>query len=340
VNVEQKLLAMRDLVQNDIGNRGLRRDPAANLITACADDFVGACRNLAETPRATVKIITGFYIPHAQPPAAETDGPLGAVFLARALVPLGIQVILETDAFCTRALRVGLDARELADCVPVLEFPLLQPSTGRSREEGQAAQVTHLIALERCGPSHNQGSLVAQFGAQSGSPAAARLLREFLGEVPEEQRNRYYTMSGLDVTETMRPAHLHFETAKRFAPPVTTIGIGDGGNEIGMGKIPWDVIRRNIPGGGLIACRVPTDYLIVAGVSNWGAYALAAGVSLLRGQPLNRELFDVERERRILRIMVEQGPLVDGVTGESAVSIDGLPFERYAEPLRRMALLH
>ena len=52
-----------------------------------------------------------------------------------------------------------------------------------------------------------------------------------------------------------------------------------------MGKIPWDVIRRNVPNGGLIACRVPTDHLIVAGVSNWGAYALAAGVALLaRGE--------------------------------------------------------
>ena len=45
-----------------------------------------------------------------------------------------------------------------------------------------------------------------------------------------------------------------------------------------MGKIPWDVIRRNIPRGGLVACRVPADHLIVCGISNWGAYGLAAGV--------------------------------------------------------------
>ena len=35
--------------------------------------------------------------------------------------------------------------------------------------------------------------------------------------------------------------------------------------------------------GDLIHCRVPTDHLIVAGVSNWGAYALAAGIYVLRG---------------------------------------------------------
>src|SRR5205807_1527308 len=81
----------------------------------------------------------------------------------------------------------------------------------------------------------------------------------------------------------------------RRPPGLPTIGVGDGGNEIGMGKIPWDVIRRNVPNGGLIACRVPTDYLIVAGVSNWGAYALAAGVALLRGAKLDPSLFDAER---------------------------------------------
>ena len=61
------------------------------------------------------------------------------------------------------------------------------------------------------------------------------------------------------------------------------------------------------PRGGLIACRVPTDHLIVCGVSNWGAYALAAGVALLRGAKLDPSLFDPEKERELLRIMVERG---------------------------------
>ena len=144
-------------------------------------------------------------------------------------------------------------------------------------------------------------------------------------------------MRGRDVTPFTDPAHRLFENPTLILrnTPVT-IGIGDGGNEIGMGKVPWDTIRRNIPNGGLVACRVPTDHLIVAGVSNWGAYALAAGVALLRGQRLDPELFDVERERELLRVMVEEGPLVDGVTAQRTVTVDGLSFERYAEPLRRI----
>ncbi len=295
MNVEQKLTAIRDVVQEDIGNRGLRRDPEANLINACPDDFANACRSLAGTANASVRVITGFIIPHAETPTAETDGPLGAIFLSRALVPLGIQVTLETDASCTRALELGLSECGLGGRVRVRALPSVDLSS----------QPTHLIALERCGPSHAD--------------------------------DRYHTMRGLDVSHSMFHAEAFFEQIKLpGAPRVTTIGIGDGGNEIGMGKIPRDIIRRNVPGGDLIACRVATDYLIVAGVSNWGAYALATGVALLKGQRPDPRLFHVARERDILRVMVEQGPLVDGVTGKRTVTVDGLSFERYAEPLQRI----
>ncbi len=91
---EGALESIRDIIQEDIGNRGLRADSTNNLITACAEDFASACRSLASTRDARVAIVTGFYIPHADPPCGETDGPLGALFLARALIPLGINVVL------------------------------------------------------------------------------------------------------------------------------------------------------------------------------------------------------------------------------------------------------
>ncbi len=145
-------------------------------------------------------------------------------------------------------------------------------------------------------------------------------------------------MRGVDITEQTSEAERLFEHAGEINRPVT-IGIGDGGNEIGMGKVSWDVIRSNIPHGGVIACRVATDYLIVAGVSNWGAYALSAGVALVRGVEPSAEWFDVEKERGILAEMVEQGPLVDGMKGRPTVSVDGLEFEAYIEPLRQIAAI-
>jgi hypothetical protein len=101
-----------------------------------------------------------------------------------------------------------------------------------------------------------------------------------------------------------------------------------------MGKVPWSTIRRAIPRGGLIACRVPTDHLVVAGVSNWGAYALAAGVAVLRGARLG-PMFDPAHEESTLRRMVEAG-LIDGVSGERTATVDGLPFAVHADVLTRL----
>ncbi len=141
---------------------------------------------------------------------------------------------------------------------------------------------------------------------------------------------RFHTMRGRDITDLMYPAdHL-------FGPGRVSIGIGDGGNEIGMGKVPHATVVKNIPNGDLVHCRVATDHLIVAGVSNWGAYALAAGVFVLRGVAPPADLFDPDRERAILEVMVREGPLVDGVTGKQTATVDGLTWDEYARPLVRI----
>jgi hypothetical protein len=164
-----------------------------------------------------------------------------------------------------------------------------------------ARPVTHLVALERCGPTAG---------------------------------GRNHTMRGRDITGLTAPAHLLFEGSRDYV----TIGIGDGGNEIGMGKVPFATVCKNIPNGDVVGCRTATDYLIVAGVSNWGAYALAAGVMALRGK-LDASLFDADKERALLELLVERGPLVDGVSGQRTATVDGQSFDDYARPLRRIAAL-
>ena len=295
------LTRLRDIIQNDIGQRGLRKDPARNLINACSDNFANACRSLAEHPNPSLAVATGFFIPTATPPAGETDGPLGALFLARALTPMGIPVAILTDAFCIQALEAGLDACGLH--VPLIALPSATSSL-RPDEYHREVQtrlgdfaLTHLLAIERVGPN---------------------------------EQGRCHTMRGRDITALVSPAHHLFLPSPRG--PIT-IGIGDGGNEIGMGKIPRDVVARNIPNGELVACQTATDQLIVCGVSNWGAYALAAGIAHLRGISLDATLFDPERERQLLETMVHAGPLVDGVTGQPTATVDGLTWEQYAEVL-------
>ena len=321
---------LRDLIQNDIGQRGLCTDPASNLVSACPGDFAAACHSLAEHSAPGLAVVTGFFIPTATPPAGETDGPLGALFLARALIPCGIPVVLVTDDFCVRAMEAGLAECGLRKQVPLVTLPTPQQAKNMTEaeywqyldERKGIAALTHLLAIERVGPSHRD--------------------------------DRCHTMRGLDITDLMSPAHRLFEAiacepeaqARDSADSslalraqnqrITTIGIGDGGNELGMGKIPCDVIDRNISNGGLIACRVPAQHLIVAGVSNWGAYALAAGVAFLRGQALDASLFDPSRELEILEIMVDEGPLVDGVLGKPSATVDGLTWEQYAAVLTKI----
>jgi hypothetical protein len=302
---------IRGIIQRDVNKRGLARDPHENLFTVCREDFAKACYSIAQTPQPAVAVVTGFFIPHAQPPCGETDGPLGAIFLARALTALGISITLLTDLFCCKPLKSGLDACGLGSSVLVytLPPPTIYWTAFRDvdwRHSSNRMGITHLLALERVGPGFD---------------------------------GRCRNMHGRDVSEAMAPAHLLFEDAACRTPPLCTLGIGDGGNEIGMGKIPPEVIARNIPNGERISCRVPTDHLIVAGVSNWGAYALAAGVAVLRRQRLPASLFDVACERELLHIMVEQGPLVDGVTAQPTVTVDGLAFDDYAEPLRQIGEL-
>ena len=293
MTTDEKLAAILAAVQTDPGNRGLARDPVDNLFTAYPNDFAAACRKIAILKGKRVDVITGFFIPTAEPPCGETDGPLGAVFLARAFHDNGIDVGLFADPFCVAALHAGVVAGRISDGFDIHPHGLWM---NRANVE---ALPDLLIAIERVGPATD---------------------------------GRCYTMRGRDITDEMLPFHVLFQDPKLC----NTIGIGDGGNEIGMGKVPHETIVKNIPNGDLIHCRVATDHLIVAGVSNWGAYALAAGVYVLRGKKPPADLFDPDREREILEVMVREGPLVDGVTGKQTATVDGLTWDEYTRPLIRI----
>src|SRR5262245_58204042 len=200
--------AIREVIQEDVGNRGLRKDPASNLISATPADFLGACHSIAEHPQPALAIVTGFYIPTAQPPAGETDGPLGALFLARALAPLGLKIAIASDGFCIPALQAGLAACGLATTVPLVK--LNRPSQSLTpadywsqfQQAARLGQITHLLAIERVGPSHTVESIQRQ-----GHGALGETLLDFLHTAPTEHQDRCHTMRGRDITDQMSPAH-------------------------------------------------------------------------------------------------------------------------------------
>ena len=117
-----------------------------------------------------------------------------------------------------------------------------------------------------------------------------------------------------------------------------TIGIGDGGNEIGMGSFAWETLAQAVGGeaAGRIAARIGTDFALVAGVSNWGAYALALSVAALRGQAAEANAWHESAERQLIETLVAAGAL-DGLTLRAEATVDGLPLDEYLQAARRNA---
>lgn len=322
---------LRHLIHHDPMGRGLDRIAGRSLISATAPDLEAACRSLAQPRQLQVAIVTGFYVPQAE--CYETDGPLGAIFLAETLHRLGAGVTIIAEPGCNAVHEVALRLNGLEDHVLLADLPTpdsMHLESWVHRFWGQHPHLTHLVALERAGPSHHLQSLGHQYGE---TPAP---LGSFVREVDAISWNRPHNMRGHDIGAFTSGAHRLFET---LPAQVKSVGIGDGGNEIGMGRVPWDVVRNNIHLGAKIACRVPTHQLIVAGTSNWGAYALAAGVVWLKQQYELAGQFDADREAQLWEATLAKEPLVDGVTAACQLTVDGLEWKEYRQPMDAMQQL-
>jgi len=119
----------------------------------------------------------------------------------------------------------------------------------------------------------------------------------------------YYNMRGEDISP--RCAYFDPFITQASCP---TVAIGDGGNEIGMGNIREAIGTLDINPS--VTC---CDELLVADVSNWGAYGLITFLQLWSGIDLLGDISPSE----ILEYLSERGS-VDGVTRENTLTEDGL----------------
>ena len=322
--------------------RLIRRDPARRgLISSeptwgplCPGHLAQAAKHLAEYGRRVI-IVTGFFIPGASPPSAETDGPPGAALLAAALAHAGLSVQIVTDEPCRQAVEIAACEMGLAGNV-VWTIP-----TSPSEQEAWCADIltdtspqqplTHLIALERVGPSHTIESIRRQLFAAEATDSEN--LAKFERFVSESDRGHCHNMRGECIDTHTAPLHRLFEIA-RTRSDICTIGIGDGGNEIGMGSIPWHELHRRLsgPDAARIPCRIATNWTIVAGVSNWGGQALAAATLLLKDKASAARDWTIHQQLQLLEHLVTEGPAVDGITRLQEPTVDGLPFLTYIQP--------
>lgn len=312
---------LQDIIGTDAGDRGMKAlIVPGDLMEAAKELVVGHSLHSDQSNQSVKKncivILSGFPCCVAHTPPTETDGPPGACAIARAAVALHstkeTRVVIVTDE-CNEevfaAACQGIDGVELV---------CFSSDMSKDREEETKLQkliqdCTCLIACERAGPASD---------------------------------GICYTMRGIDMNAKGLIAPLHrFVTEK--SKNVKFLAIGDGGNELGMGKV-YDKIVNNpkIPNGPKIACAVSADYLIAASVSNWGGYALAAAAAIVKANQttnddsstnlkhwLHKCLPTDQDEIDLLNRCVAKG-CRDGVSGQIEATVDGMPLETSLQCLR------
>ena len=318
------LAQIEQLIRVDRAHRGLL---SANNAHWRQGDLARAAHSLVERS-GTVAIITGFAVPFPDGPIAETDGPLGAALLGEVLHKLGHQVVLVTDDVCAAALRVAAAASGLpADCVEAMPIDVGSPDAWVSGFLSRHP-LGHLIAIERVGPSHTTASVLSQERTTSLTAA------EFERRVPLAHQDHCHNMRGEIIDRLTAPLHRIFDLAAALPNPPATIGIGDGGNEIGLGSLLWEDIAGRLKGphADWLPCRIATGSTILAGVSNWGAMALAVGAAMIAGRPELARAWTRERQALVLERLVKEGPAVDGALRLAQSTVDGLDLDTYLEP--------
>lgn len=276
----------------DLGGRHTHQ-----LYTAARDDeslVEAAARPLQAAADAgeTVLLTTGFPIPPSNQP--ETDGPLGTVVLAGALSDLGAEPVIVTEPRVEAAITAVADA---LGSEPPEVVAVAPPDSTASEARGDAtAEPTARSVLD----SYEPGAVVA------------------IEKPGVTADGSYRTAAGEEITALVAAVDPLIEAARERGIP--TVAVGDGGNEVGMGGIR-SAVETHVDGGETIACVTPVDALVVAAVSNWGAYGIVAALSLGSGRNL---LHTGDTERALLRAAVE-ADCIDGVTGDATASVDGIP---------------
>ncbi len=183
--------------------------------------------------------------------------------------------------------------RRYANGSDVIDFPIddVAASKVHAKEILEQVKPALLISIERCGRTRDDTYLNMRY--VDISPHTARLDYLFDSDVP-------------------------------------SVGIGDGGNEIGMGNLA-EVIPTvdSLPDYPAVN---QVDRLIIASVSNWGGYGLVAALSRITGKDL---LPSVESETAMLHGMIEAG-VVDGTTGDAVPTVDNFSAEENGALLARL----
>lgn len=307
------------LVGADFGQRGMAplfeaaRAQSARPLCQAAAQYLTTLQAGDPVIFLTGSIVRGW----VSPALAETDGPIGVAALARVL-------------------NFGFNAIPI-----VLTDPSLVPAVAATMEAAGLTVVARDTARAAAANIRFTGVAVVETGASV--PAEAKRHAAALLDDVKPRAVIAVERSGMTGDGTFRNsvgqntsegrALLDYVVLEAQARGVPTIGIGDLGNEIGMGAVREAVVRH-IPDGARVCAAVGTDVVFPCGVSNWGCYAIQAALAMLTRRI--EFAHTPQLEQRLLTAAVRIG-LVDGLHGTREPTVDGLPGEVH---LAIVQLLH
>ena len=317
MTVNQRIARLDDrldrLITIDMGERGVEG------LFECARDkqgqsLVGAAADaLMAVPRDGTVVLTTGSLSRAwiTPLLGENDGPSGAAAIARAMV-------LGRNATCVMLCEETL----LPAIQNVVQSSGLFPVT---LEQAAAARSDRTLATIVMLPFATQ----FEAGKKQATELLDKLRPDLLFSTERAGRNEYdvyHSARGIDFGMGRARVDLLFDEALVRGIPV--VAVGDGGNEIGMGKIP-EAVKVHVPygrecrcgcGGG-IGAVTGCDVLVTAACSNWGCTAIAAAIA---ARQQNAALLHTpEREALLLDTMVANG-LINSTHGVVDDNVDGM----------------
>jgi hypothetical protein len=307
------------LVSMDFGQRGMGKlyEPARARSSEAL--CLAAARPLSALASGDrVIFLTGSIVrPWVSPKLAETDGPIGVAALARAL-SYGFNVIpiVLTDPPLVEAVAETMQAAGLT------VVPIEQARAAAANERFTGVAVVGTCATEAATARADAGAYLdaiapkAVVAVERSGMTGDGTFRNSVGQNTSDGR-----------------ALLDYIVSEAMVRKVPTVGIGDLGNEIGMGAIR-EAVARYIPNGERVCAAQATDVVFPCGVSNWGCYAIQAALAILTSR---EELAHTTAlEQRLLTAAMRIG-LVDGLHGTREPTVDGLPAEVHLAVVQLLA---
>ncbi|GAA4323926.1 DUF4392 domain-containing protein [Pigmentiphaga soli] len=254
----------------------------------------------------SVVLVTGTGNP-AWLPHGETDGPSGVAVLARTFGALGLRSCVLAEDIYADAVGRSL----LAAGAPLLD------EAGWS-ERGNAA----LLLGYPAGAAAGHAFAESFFDRHADARAVI-----FVEKPGPNARGVFHNSSGKPKDPDL-VAHAQLLAAAARRRGIVTVGVGDGGNEIGFGRAAAALGAHapygsgcGCPCGGGILDATEVDHLLPASVSNWGAYAIAAALCLHAGR---HDAMPGWREVEASIAAPIAAGAYDGYTGLALPSVDGV----------------